>query len=125
MELPGFSEIIGTSSYDGGPTNVNEHLYWTTTNRFMISTSPFNNPAVMGIKTAYHPELGSYAVSMAKRDGYSYLAVLLACNATDNERQITPLTAVFDETNRLYTWAFETFKVKTLLERGRASAKCL
>ena len=120
MTIQDMPKIIGTSSYDGGPTNVNEHLHWTTTNRFLLSSSPFSNPAVQGVKTAYHPSLGSYAVSIAKRDGYSYLTVLLASSITDTEREISPLTSVFDESNRLYSWAFSTFKVKTMLERGKS-----
>lgn len=61
LSLPGFEALMTATTYDGGPTNINEHLNWNTTNRLMVSSSPYYNSAVSGIKTGYHHTLGSYA----------------------------------------------------------------
>ena len=60
---------------------------------------------------------------MYKRQGYSYLLVVLGAPITneDGERYKTNL-AWFD-TNRLYNWAFETFRVKTLMDIGEEVAE--
>ena len=119
MTLPGFEALMNATTYDGGPTNVNEHLNWSTTNRLLVGSSPYYNSAVSGIKTAYHQTLGSYAVTLAKKNGYSYLAVLMASAGADTVSDNDAFSA-FDETNRLYNWAFSTFRVKTLLEKGKS-----
>ncbi len=119
MTLPGFSDLIAVTAYDGGPTNINEHLNWSSTNRMLVSSSPYYNRFVSGIKSGYHNTLGSYAVSLAKRDGYSYLLVVLASTGMDEAGKDNSLFSVFEESNRLYGWAFDTFRVKTLLEKGK------
>ncbi|WMJ82624.1 D-alanyl-D-alanine carboxypeptidase family protein [Oscillospiraceae bacterium LTW-04] len=119
MTLPGFSELISVTAYDGGPTNINEHLNWSSTNRLLVSSSPYYNRFVSGIKSGYHHTLGSYAVSLAKRDGYSYLLVALASTGVDESGKDNSMFSVFQESNRLYGWAFNTFRVKTLLEKGK------
>ena len=120
MTLPGFSDLISVTAYDGGPTNINEHLNWSSTNRLLVNSSPYYNRFVSGIKSGYHQTLGSYAVSLAKRDGYSYLLVVLASTGVDQTGKDNSMFSVFEESNRLYSWAFETFRVKTLLEKGKS-----
>lgn len=119
MSLPGFSDLISVTAYDGGPTNINEHLYWSSTNRLLVSSSPYYNRFVSGIKAGYHNTLGSYVVSLAKRDGYSYLLVVMASTGLDEAGKDNSLFSAFEESNRLYGWAFDTFRVKTLLEKGK------
>lgn len=120
MTLPGFSDLISVTAYDGGPTNINKHLNWSSTNRLLVNSSPYYNRFVSGIKSGYHQTLGSYAVSLAKRDGYSYLLVMLASTGVDQTGKDNSMFSVFQESNRLYSWAFETFRVKTLLEKGKS-----
>lgn len=119
MALPGFSELISVTAYNGGPTNINQTLNWSSTNRLLVSSSPYYNRFVSGVKSGYHQTLGSYAVSMAKRDGYSYLLVVLASTGVDEAGKDNALFSAFSESNRLYNWAFDTFRVKTLLEKGK------
>ena len=119
MALPGFSELISVTAYDGGPTNINQHLNWSSTNRLLVSSSPYYNRFASGVKTGYHPTMGSFAVSLAKRDGYSYLLVVLASTGVDEAGKDNAVFSAFAESNRLYGWAFDTFRVKTLLEKGK------
>lgn len=120
ITLPGFEELVSVTSYDGGPTNINEHLYWNTTNRMALSSSPYFNSHASGIKTGYHNSLGSYLICTAKRDGYTYLLVTMASYGYDDDGKDSSLFSVFDDSNRLLDWAFNTFRVKTLLEKGKS-----
>lgn len=119
MALPGFSPLISVTAYNGGPTNINQTLNWSSTNRLLVSSSPYYNRFASGVKSGYHQTLGSYAVSMAKRDGYSYLLVVLASTGVDEAGKDNSTFSAFAESNRLYSWAFDTFRVKTLLEKGK------
>lgn len=118
--LPGFSELVSVTSYNGGPTNINETLYWNATNRMMQPTSPYYNKTASGIKAGYHNTLGSYVICTAKRDGYTYLLVTMASNGVDENGKDNSLFSAFDDSNRLLEWAFDTFRVKTLLEKGKS-----
>ncbi|MBP1576922.1 MAG: D-alanyl-D-alanine carboxypeptidase [Oscillospiraceae bacterium] len=120
VSLPGFEELVSVTSYDGGPTNINEHLHWNATNRMSLSTSPYFNSSAEGIKSGYHNSLGSYVMCTAKRDGYTYLLVTMASYGMDENGKDNSLFSVFDDSNRLLDWAFETFRVKTLLEKGKS-----
>ncbi len=117
VTLPLFEELMQTTFHDGGPTDRHETLYWNSTNKLIVPSSGYYNSAVQGIKTGWHDGLGSFAVTMARRDGYTYLAVLMGCTGAD---EAASYNAVFEETNRLYGWAFDTFSVKTLLEKGKS-----
>ena len=112
VSLPGFEELVSVTSYDGGPTNINEHLHWNATNRMSLSTSPYFNSSAEGIKSGYHNSLGSYVMCTAKRDGYTYLLVTMASYGMDENGKDNSLFSVFDDANRLLDWAFDTFRVK-------------
>jgi len=120
VTLEGFDELVETVNHNGGPTNINQTLHWNNTNRLKISSSPYYNPSAMGIKDGYHNDLGSYSLSIAQRDGYSYLLVCMASGGVDENGADASLYSVFRDTNRLYDWAFTTFRVKTLLEKGKS-----
>ena len=117
IQNPLIAELMNTTFHDGGPTERQQTLYWNATNKLIVPASEYYNPAVSGVKFGWHDELGSYAISTAKRDGYTYLAVLMGCTA---DSEAASFNAVFGETNRLYEWAFESFSVKLLLERGKS-----
>jgi D-alanyl-D-alanine carboxypeptidase len=117
ITLPVFEEMMNTTFYDGGPTSSHDTLYWNTTNKLLVSSSDYYNSAVQGIKTGWHDDLGSYAVTLARKNGYTYLAVVMGCSAAD---ETEAFNAAFTETNQLYQWAFQTFSVKTLLEKGKS-----
>ncbi len=117
LEDPRICEMMDTRFYDGGPTAVQQTLYWNTTNKLIVPASEYYDPSIRGIKTGWHDDLGSYAVTTAERDGYTYLSILMGCTG---ETVNDSAAAAFRETSRLCGWAFETFTVKTLLEEGRS-----
>ncbi len=120
LTLPGFIEIANTTTYNGGPTNLQERLDWNTTNRMLVSTSPSYYPALSGIKTAFNEQSGACMVSQAERDGYSYILVVMNAPTVDANGAAFEENQSFAETRQIYDWAFSTFRVKTLLEKGRS-----
>ena len=122
LSLPMFSRLNEITSMDGGPTNLQSEgkLIWVAANRLIQSSSEYYNPAITGIKFSDSLKTSSSAISLAKRDGYSYLLVVLGCTGQDANGNNAPTTAAYRETNRIFNWSFETFRIKVLLEKGKS-----
>lgn len=119
MNLPGFMDIANTTRYNGGPTNIHENLYWQNTNKVIDPTSEYYYPYVSGMKTGSTPEAGRCFISTASRDGYNYLLVVMGAPYYDSSGKVNPTNLAFTESVAIYKAVFDTFKVKTLLEKGR------
>ncbi len=113
MENPKFVEIVNTVSYDGGPTNKHDHLYWNTTNKLITKSSKYYSPYISGVKTGTTEEGGRNVISMASKDGYNYFLVVMGA-PMEMEDEISS----FYESKRIYDWVFNNFKVKTIIEKG-------
>jgi D-alanyl-D-alanine carboxypeptidase len=120
MDFPALKKYLNLTFLDGGPTERQEHLYWNTTNRLAVKTSEFFNPAITTVKESFAADTGGHLLSFAERSGYSYLLAVLGCRSTNEAGQDTSAVTAFVETNRLYAWAFDTFRVKVLLEKGKS-----
>lgn len=124
MELPGFMEIASTVSYHVGATNIHEDLTWITTNRMMMADSMYYYEPIKGIKTGTLEQSGSCFVSTASLGGYDYLCVVLGAPVDyDADGRIRrengqAVNSAFADTKKLYQWAFDTFSVKTLMDKG-------
>ena len=67
-------------------------------------------------RTGYADEAGRCMVSVAKQDGYQYMAVVMGSAAEDGtDRAI----AHFEDSQNLFEWAFSGFSYKTLLSKGQ------
>jgi D-alanyl-D-alanine carboxypeptidase (penicillin-binding protein 5/6) len=116
MSLPGFMDIASSYYYNGGTNRLGEPLHWNTTNRMIVPSSPSYYPPVRGVKTGTTEESGYCFISTATRNGYNYMAVVMG---VPYERGLAE-NPVFPLTRKLYEWCFNTFSVKTLLERGKS-----
>lgn len=119
MSIPEFVEIVNTVSMEIGPTNRHSSLVQITTNKVIVPSSIYYNPAVSGIKTGTLDEAGRCFVSTASKDGFNYLLVLMGAPLYDEDGTFMDTMVNFEETNKLYNWVFESFKVKTVMEKGR------
>ena len=118
MELPGFMEIVNTTSYTVTLQNREANLTWHNTNRMIQPANPYHNPIVRGIKTGWVPEAGFCFVSIASRDGFTYLVVVMGSHEyIDGEPSIARQMHFIDTAN-IYNWLFDNFRVRSLLERG-------
>lgn len=119
MQLPEFMEIATTVTKEIGPTNKHTSLMQTTTNKMMMKGSEYYYSPIRGIKTGTLPEAGRCFVSSASKDGFTYLMVLMGAPINDPSGKAYPQMLNFIETQKIYEWAFDTFRVKTLLEKGK------
>jgi D-alanyl-D-alanine carboxypeptidase (penicillin-binding protein 5/6) len=120
MHIPALEKYLNVSFLDGGPTDRQEHLYWNTTNRLLVKTSEFYNPSITVLKESFSLSGGGHLLSFAERSGYSYLLAVMGCKSLNAQGQDVSSTSSFSDTNRLFGWAFDTFRVKVLLEKGRS-----
>lgn len=119
MENPEFVEIVNTVSKDIGPTNMHDSLVEITTNKVIVPSSIYYNSAVSGIKTGTLDEAGRCFVSTATKDGFTYLLVLMGAPFYNADGTFMEEMINFTETNKLYDWVFDSFQVKTVMEKGR------
>jgi len=120
MDLPGFMDIATAVSYTASPTNQSPRLEWGTTIHMQIPGNTLFYPYLSGIKTGTTPQAGRNFVSSASRDGFSYLLVVMGAPFINPETGAQFNTHyAFADTRNIYDWAFGTFSVMPLIERGR------
>lgn len=122
LENPEFVKVISETTYSTGPTNMHDNLTWKTTNQMMLKDSQYYASYIQGVKTGFTEEAGRCLVSTAVKDGYHYLMVVMDAPYQDAEGKDYPYSVnkAFEETKKLYNWCFETFKIKTLIEKGES-----
>jgi D-alanyl-D-alanine carboxypeptidase (penicillin-binding protein 5/6) len=119
MDVPGFMEIVTTTSYDSGPTNLHpDGIPWDTTVKMQVANHESYYPGLAGIKTGSVPEAGDCLVSTCTRDGVTYLLVVMGADSLDEEGAPLPARGAFTATKQLYDWVFTDFRRKTLVDQG-------
>ena len=118
MENETLRTILQTRSYDIGPTNRHDSLnQFNYTNALMSTASEFYYaPVDGGFISAVSGQDAGIAV-MASTGGYSYLLVLLGTpgGATLADTR----TTLYTEARDLLQWAFDSFAVRTVMEKGQ------
>ena len=115
MSLPAFMDIVSETSYRIPATNKRDSFEVYTTIDPMKKTSQYYYPPIRGIKTGTE-ESGRSFVSTATKDGFSYICCVLGAPYKDEKtNKVIPGNKAFEVTNKLYQWAFENFKIKTIL----------
>ena len=114
-----FEEDHYTTAYDMYLiTNQQENLHWDNTNQMIVEGSGFYHPEITGVKTGTLEESGRCLITTAEKDGYEYLLVLMGAPYMDEAgNYITPNQA-FVLTAQFYDWVFDTYKAKTIVEKG-------
>ena len=132
-KYPEFEKICSTYEYDMPANENNPDGYTKTqTNSLMRTASEFYCEGVKGIKTGsidyyYHkkngewdkdnPEKGSRAlVSMAERNGYTYLVVTLGAPFFNEEGEDSYWN--FSDHCNLYEWAFSEFEYAQVIGKN-------
>lgn len=123
MSLPGFMDITSTISFDSGETNKHDNLHWESTNLMMMPENSYYYPGLRGIKTGSLPESGRCFISTATKNGFTYLLVIMGSDYYDAEGNVLPGNKAFDDTRVFYDWVFASYKVKTLVEKGKIVAE--
>ena len=118
MQNPVFASLVKNYAVQLGQTNKHNDLWQYSTNKMLLTSSPYYYAPVVGIKTGSTDEAGRCVISQAEDNGYRYFCVVMGAPPTAAE----PFPN-FIETRQLYRWAFGTFSLKTLLEQGELMAE--
>lgn len=118
MQNPVFASLVKNYAVQLGQTNKHSDLWQYSTNKMLLTSSPYYYAPVVGIKTGSTDEAGRCVISQAEDNGYRYFCVIMGAPSTAAE----PFPN-FIETRQLYRWAFGTFSLKTLLEQGELMAE--
>lgn len=118
MQNPVFASLVKNYAVQLGQTNKHNDLWQYSTNKMLLTSSPYYYAPVVGIKTGSTDEAGRCVISQAEDNGYRYFCVVMGAPSTAAE----PFPN-FIETRQLYRWAFGTFSLKTLLEQGELMAE--
>ena len=112
-----FMTICDTANVVIPATNISgERNYWTTNH--LLSTwrvIGYLDKRAQGIKTGSTSEAGYCLVSYAEQGSLSYISVVLGAERVE-ENGVGNIRS-FSETSRLFTYGFENFSYKTILEK--------
>ncbi len=119
-------EMAHTEIYETAPTNLTPEGRQLTTTNNLITRRRFPDyiyPYARGIKTGSTEAAGHCLVSCAEKDGLTLVSVVLGASVDEE----TELIRSFTETRDLFTWGFENFSVKSILNKANplASVKVL
>ena len=118
LQYDTFREIVSTPSYDTGPTNKQDNLHWDNTNKMIVEGSGFYYPQITGVKTGTLEEAGRCLITTAEKDGYEYLLVMMGAPYLDENGEYISPNQAFVLTAQFYDWVFDTYKAKTIVEKG-------
>lgn len=112
---PEFKKIACTEEYTLGATNMHEDGWMTIThsNKMMNPASEYYYEYAMGIKTGTTDESGRNLISMAQKDGSTYLLVTMGAPLYDDEGYNS--YGNFEDQIKLYDWAFNTLAYQQII----------
>lgn len=115
LTFPIFEEIVGNYTYMIDATNKRDKFTLISTNKMLASGSQYYYSPIRGIKTGTIDESGRNFISMATKNGYNYLTVLLGAPYFDENGNVLSTNYAFTQTKAFYEWAFERFEIKSIL----------
>lgn len=117
MENDTLRQILQSRSYDIGPTNKHGSLNQFNYTNAMMSTGSdyYYEPVDGGFISAVSGQNAGIAV-MASTGGYGYLLVLL--DTPKGADLAATRGTLYTEARDLLRWAFESFAVRTVMEKG-------
>ena len=109
-----FNEIISTDYFEIPPTNKSGYTrYLKTTNGLMNSNiQDYYYRFVKSGKSGVAGEDGCNSVSVASKDGYNYLCVIMDSHYTDFDGDKVDENMSFVSAKQLYEWTFDNIKLR-------------
>ena len=111
-----FDEIISTDYYEMGPTNkYGENRYLTTTNGLVNAGIPdYYFKYVKSGKSGVTNDDRCNSVSIASKDGYNYLCVIMNAGYADFDDDTMAENMAFVSAKKLYEWTFDNIKLRVV-----------
>lgn len=101
--------IMNQSRYTVPATNLSGERILPNTNYMVSSYTSYYYKYMVAGKTGNGDE-GRCLVSIASKDGTSYICIVARCDASTRQE--------FQDTRNLYDWAFDSFQYKTIVTKG-------
>lgn len=121
-----FVKITETCRYHLQPTNMHSERTILTTNFLQDVTTAYYYRYASGVKTGYTDQAGRCLVSTAKKNGYSYLCIVMNCPPKNEKGQSQ--RKEFTDSKNLYEWIFNNYDYKVLCDTsspiGEAKVSC-
>ena len=115
MELPAFMDIVSQTAHEIPATNKRDAFSVFTTIEPMKKSSKYYYSPIRGVKTGTE-ESGRSFVSTASKDGFTYICCVLGAPYRDEKTgEVIAGNKAFEETVKLYQWAFENFNLNTII----------
>ncbi|MGI5887763.1 MAG: D-alanyl-D-alanine carboxypeptidase family protein [Oscillospiraceae bacterium] len=116
MTVPGFSEICSTYVYTLPATNMHSERQIVTTNYLINPYSGYYTSYVYGIKTGTIDESGRCLVSIAEKNGMTYILVLMGAPTETTSLVWENSNSVFNETRYIYDLVFSKAELTELVD---------
>ncbi len=116
MLNPKFSEIISTFLYEMPATNRYKQTRFLKTTNSLINSgiSDYYYKYVRAGKSGYTPDGNSNCVSIASKDGYNYICVIMNAPVIDYDEDSVKENMAFVSSKQLYNWIFENIKLRVV-----------
>lgn len=110
-----FEKVCSTAEYTLKPTNkVKEERKLETTNLLMNAQTGYYLEGVYGIKTGHTDNAGRCVVTIAKQNGYQYIAVIMNAPFKDYTGDSLKDNGALLECKKMLEWAFENIRLKEI-----------
>lgn len=116
IKNPTFSQVISTSLYEMPATNkYTQTRYLKNTNNLINSgISDYYFKYVKSGKSGYTASKNCNSVSIASKDGYNYICVILNAENKDFDTDGVSENMSFVGAKKLYEWVFENIKLRVV-----------
>ncbi|MBR3290056.1 MAG: D-alanyl-D-alanine carboxypeptidase [Clostridia bacterium] len=116
MEDAELERMLSASEYSVKPVKGGEERSWENSNYMLRASSDYYySPVALG-KTGVSDDSGKGVASVAQRDGYRYMTVVMGC-PMENEDGETGTH--YDNSIALYEWAFGAFTYETVVSANQ------
>lgn len=114
MENPQFSSIISTFLYEMPATNKYSQIRYLKNTNNLINSGIYDYyfEYVKGGKSGYTSSLNCNSVSVASKDGYNYICVVLDAENKDYDGDDVNENMSFVVSKQLYDWVFDNIKLR-------------
>ena len=116
MENPVFEKIISTFLYEMPATNKYTQTRYLKNTNYLINSgiADYYTKSVKGGKSGNTAGGGCNVVSMASKDGYNYICVVLDAPMMNIDQDESLENMSFVYSKKLYEWAFENIKLRVI-----------
>lgn len=117
-----FREIVSTTYYEIPPTNKYREIRYLHSTNKMLNTGydDYYYPNIANGKTGTTEEAGYCFISSAKRDGYSYICVIIRDAQYDCDGDGVDENIAFIDTKKLYTWTFDNISLRIIADSNKS-----